>query len=40
MDEIISINDLSFQYPRSDILTLNNINLKVEKGEFVWSGYF
>lgn len=35
MDEIISINDLSFQYPRSDRLTLNNINLEVEKGEFI-----
>ncbi len=35
MDEIISIKDLSFQYPRSDRLTLNNINLKVGKGEFI-----
>jgi energy-coupling factor transport system ATP-binding protein len=35
MDEIISINDLSFQYPRSDRLTLNNINLEVENGEFI-----
>lgn len=35
MDEIISIKNLSFKYPQSDRLTLNNINLKVKKGEFI-----
>ena len=35
MDKIISISDLSFRYPRSDKYILNNINLEVEKGEFI-----
>jgi energy-coupling factor transporter ATP-binding protein EcfA2 len=35
MDKIVSINNLSFMYPRSDKPILNNINLEVEKGEFI-----
>jgi energy-coupling factor transporter ATP-binding protein EcfA2 len=35
MDKIISINDLSFKYPQSDRYILNNIDLEVERGEFV-----
>lgn len=35
MDKKISISNLSFSYPRSDKPVLNNINLEMEKGEFV-----
>ena len=35
MDKIVSINDLSFKYPQSDRYILNNIDLEVERGEFI-----
>jgi len=32
---LIEINDLSYRYPTGDDFSLKNINLKIEKGEFV-----
>lgn len=35
LEKILKINNLKFQYPKSSINSLENINLEIDKGEFV-----
>ena len=35
MNNVIEIKDLTFTYPGAEVPTLNRVELKIEKGDFI-----